>query len=85
MTRQDVWGFLCLGDDETLRLRVLLDASVLEVYANDRLSLTTRIYPEDDSSVLGSAFTDGDADVALNIWTMSRILDEHRPNLVSSE
>jgi beta-fructofuranosidase len=34
-----------LANDELLQLRVFLDGSVLEVFANDRLSITTRIYP----------------------------------------
>ena len=34
-----------LDEDGLLRLAVYLDASVIEVYANDRLALTGRIYP----------------------------------------
>ena len=34
-----------LSEDDALRLTVFLDASVVEVYANDRLALTGRIYP----------------------------------------
>ena len=34
-----------LDEDGTLRLTVFLDASIIEVYANDRLKLTGRIYP----------------------------------------
>lgn len=34
-----------LDEDGTLRLTVFLDASIIEVYANDRLALTGRIYP----------------------------------------
>ena len=77
--RQDVWGTLILRDDEPLCLRVLLDGSALEVYANDRLCLTTRIYPEKETSTIGSVFVDGDADVALNVWTMGSMFSESRP------
>jgi len=36
---------LSLGDGEALRLRVFIDQSVLEVYANERLAIVRRIYP----------------------------------------
>jgi beta-fructofuranosidase len=36
---------LVLRPDEPLALRVFLDASIIEVYANRRRCLTTRIYP----------------------------------------
>lgn len=79
--RQDVHGLLCLDDGEPLRLRVLLDGSVLEVYANDRLCLATRVYPALYSSVHGAAFVEGDADVWLQAWTMAGIHPDQRPDL----
>jgi len=79
--RQDVHGHLELDRDEPLRLRVLLDASVLEVYANDRLCLSTRVYPTQPRSVLGSAFIDGDADLDLQAWSMAAILPPAREPL----
>jgi beta-fructofuranosidase len=36
---------LALGPDESLRLQVFLDRSVLEVFANQRVSITSRLYP----------------------------------------
>ena len=36
---------LTLGPDEPLRLHIFLDRSVLEVFANQRVSITSRIYP----------------------------------------
>lgn len=82
--RQDLHGLLCLDDGEPLRLRVLLDHSVLEVYANERLCLSTRVYPALPSSVHGSAFTEGDAELALSAWSMGSIHPEHRPALTVS-
>lgn len=41
---------LALAQGEPLRLRVFIDHSVLEVFANDTLSITTRIYPTRDDS-----------------------------------
>lgn len=35
-----------LDENETLDLRILLDGSVIEIIANKRTSITTRIYPE---------------------------------------
>jgi beta-fructofuranosidase len=76
--RQDVFGLLCLDEGEALNLRVLLDHSVLEVYANGRLTLCTRIYPTQAASVLGNSFVEGDADVSLRAWAMRGILPERR-------
>ena len=77
--RQDVWGQLILNNGEALRLRVLLDGSVLEVYANDRLCLTTRIYPEDEASVRASVFVEGDALANVSAWNMNSIHNKPRP------
>jgi beta-fructofuranosidase len=35
-----------LGEKEPLRLRVLIDKSVVEFFANDRQAITRRVYPE---------------------------------------
>lgn len=43
---------------ETLRLRVFCDNSVVEVFANDRLALATRIYPDEAGAVGLSLFAD---------------------------
>ena len=42
---------LTLGPDEPLRLQIFLDRSVLEVFANERISITSRIYPTRADSV----------------------------------
>lgn len=61
-----------LAAGEALHLRILLDGSVIEVIANHRTSLTSRIYPlpTDDTHlrVIG-----GQALHALDIWEMSSI------------
>lgn len=38
-------GSLVLSEGENLRLRVFVDGSIIEVYANDRFCLTCRVYP----------------------------------------
>jgi beta-fructofuranosidase len=42
---------LTLAPDEPLRLRIFLDRSALEVFANGRVSITSRIYPAHADSV----------------------------------
>ncbi|MDP4300202.1 glycoside hydrolase family 32 protein [Leptothrix discophora] len=78
---QDVHAHLALAPDEALNLRVLLDGSVLEVYANDRLCLSTRVYPTLPDSLQASAFSDGPATLDLRAWTMGPILPAERPVL----
>ena len=79
--RQDVHGHLELDPGEPLGLRVLLDASVLEVYANERLCLATRQYPTQASSVLGSVFVEGQSTVVAQGWEMGAMLPAQRAPL----
>ena len=44
-------GPLILGNGESLKLRVFIDRSVVEVFANDRQCLTKRIYPSREDSI----------------------------------
>jgi beta-fructofuranosidase len=76
VSRQDVHGLLVLDEGEPLRLRVLLDASVLEVYANDRLCLSTRLYPTRMDSDRVSAFCDGAGSAVawLQVWATGEAL-----------
>lgn len=76
--RQDQTAFVPMEPGDALELRVLLDASVLEVYANDRVCITSRVYPALHSSIHGSAFAEGDADVDLRVWEMGSIYDQAR-------
>jgi beta-fructofuranosidase len=61
-----------LAAGEPLRLRVLLDGSVIEAIANDRTSVTSRFYPMGQTSVTVHA-RGGDACTALDIWEMPSI------------
>ena len=47
--------------DEPLDLRVFLDGSVIELFANERHCLTSRVYPSAESTGLSIAATDGRA------------------------
>lgn len=82
--RQDVHGHLELDPGEPLRLRMLLDASVLEVYANDRLCLATRLYPTQAASVLGSVFVEGKSTAVVQAWEMGAMLPAERAPLKPS-
>lgn len=62
---------LTLRNDEPLRLRVFLDHSVLEVYANDITCLTGRLYPSRSDSRTVSLFTDRPATATLDAWELA--------------
>jgi beta-fructofuranosidase len=55
---------------EGLRLRVLLDASVLEVYTGTALTLTGRVYPTRGDSVGGFLSASKPTQVRLGVWRM---------------
>ncbi len=68
-------GWLSLGEAEPLRLRVFLDRSVVEVFANGRACLTSRIYPTRPDS-LGVEITASGGRVrmrSLDAWAISSI------------
>jgi beta-fructofuranosidase len=75
-------GLLALAENETLKLHVFLDASVIEIFANDRACLTSRIYPSrPDSLSLGTIARSGKARLkALDVWEMHPI----SPNRLTS-
>ncbi len=65
-------GTLVLAPNEPLTLRVFLDGSIVEVYANGRATLTERIYPtREDSLGVSLGVEGGDARViCLDAWEM---------------
>ncbi len=65
-------GPLTLLPDEPLHLRVFVDRSVVEVFANDRACVTERIYPtRSDSNRICVDITGGDGTFQrLTAWTM---------------
>jgi beta-fructofuranosidase len=62
-----------LAVGETLKLRILLDGSVVEVIANDRTSLTSRIYPSGADSQQVRLFGTNARLQSLDIWEMPSI------------
>ena len=65
---------LVLDQDEALQLRIFIDRSIVEVFANGRQCLTQRVYPSRPDSC-GVAFTaDGNASVrSVDVWQMRSI------------
>jgi beta-fructofuranosidase len=68
---------LALAPEEPLRLHIFLDRSVLEVFANERVSITTRIYPTRTDSVGVALVAERhDAQLAsLDVWQLGSIWD----------
>lgn len=56
-------------DDEPLILRVFIDKSVVEVYANDRQAICRRIYPTREDSLGIELFVDGTKSVDAKVKT----------------
>jgi len=67
-------GTLALKDGEPLTLRVFVDRSVIEVFANGRLCLTSRVYPSEASLGVALFAQGGSVDVrAIDVWNMKSI------------
>jgi beta-fructofuranosidase len=68
-------GPLHSAPDEPLRLRVFLDRSVIETFANDRTCLTGRVYPKRPDSLAVQLFAAGGAATVrrLECWQMQPI------------
>lgn len=61
---------LSLSPAENLKLRIFLDASVIEIYANGGICLTDRIYPARSDSTGASLISNGGSarPVKLEAW-----------------
>ena len=68
-------SFQLLNSEETLKLHIFLDKSVIEIYANGRETLTRRTYPKRPDSLGLNIFTRGGAvNVrSLDLWEMKSI------------
>ena len=68
-------GEFHLIGSENLELRVFVDRSVIEVFANGRACITTRVYPtRDDARSIGVSATGGSATIeSMTIWDMAPI------------
>jgi beta-fructofuranosidase len=68
---------LTLGPDEPLRLHIFLDRSVLEVFANECVSISSRIYPTRADSLGVALLAEGAPGrlVSLDAWQLRSIWD----------
>jgi beta-fructofuranosidase len=61
---------LRLMKDEQLHLRVFVDASVIEVFANERVCLSERVYPSRNDSTRIGITSNGHTVVDLSVWKL---------------
>ena len=74
VTRDPCACELALGAGEPLRLTVYLDNSVVEIFANDRVSMASRIYPNlEQAQGIQIYAIGGSANVGASIWPMAGI------------
>lgn len=68
-------GGFDLPEGEILKLRVFIDRSIVEVFANDRQCVALRVYPERDDSTGVSIMAKGREAklLKLNVWQMKSI------------
>jgi beta-fructofuranosidase len=78
LARTPETGPFTLEEGELLRLRVFIDHSIVEVFANGRQCLTIRAYPEREDSSGVSAFARGGVAklVSLDAWQMRSVWPE---------
>jgi beta-fructofuranosidase len=71
-------GPLDVEDDQPIELRIFIDRSIVEVFANDRQCLTLRAYPDRDDSVGVSLFARGGSATFSGIesWKMESVWPE---------
>lgn len=75
-TRPSEQAPLHLADDEPLRLRVYIDRSVIEVFANGRQCLTARVYPDPTHTDLAVFARRGTAEIhSLAVHELAGIWD----------
>ena len=77
LSRAPETGPVVLEDGENLRLRVFVDRSIVEVFANERLCVAARVYPGREDSVGVSLRAQGSDAVlkSLDAWQMSNIYE----------
>lgn len=76
---------LRVSPDQRIRLHLFIDGSVIEVFADGHVCITSRVYPTRAESVFVELFAlDGDATIAsLDIWTLKSIWTGFEPSPAS--
>ena len=71
-------GPLDVGDGDPIKLRIFIDRSIIEVFANDRQCLTLRVYPDRDDSTGISLFARGGnaSFTSIEAWHMDSVWPE---------
>ncbi|MEJ2709850.1 MAG: glycoside hydrolase family 32 protein [Anaerolineales bacterium] len=65
---------LRLAENERLKLHIFLDRSILQVFANDRIAITARCYPDPESTGIELFAGGGQAQLeSLDAWQMNPI------------
>jgi beta-fructofuranosidase len=65
---------LHLAESERLKLRIFLDRSIVEVFANDQVAVTAHCYPDPDSTGIRLFARGGQAQLrSLDVWQMNPI------------
>ncbi|WP_435359583.1 GH32 C-terminal domain-containing protein [Haloarchaeobius sp. DFWS5] len=63
-----------IPDDGPLELRVFVDGSIVELFANERHCLTSRVYPtREDATSVSVHSLGGPVDVDVKAWAMERV------------
>nr|WGF13389.1 InuG [synthetic construct] len=58
-------------EEDTLRLHIYLDRSMVEIYANNKKSITSRVYPTLPDALGIEAFADGEITIkSMKVWKM---------------
>ena len=75
LSRAPETGAVSIAPDETLKLRVFVDKSVVEVFANGRQCVAMRVYPDKEESIGVSLRSQGQACElkSLDAWQMQNI------------
>jgi len=61
-----------LAENETLKLDIFVDHSVIEVFANDRQAISRHVYPSDPAAAVGAtAMADGAEFRSVQAWEMA--------------
>jgi sucrose-6-phosphate hydrolase SacC (GH32 family) len=68
-------GPLAVAQGETVRLHIFLDRSVVEVFANEQICITERIYPTRPDSLGLALFAQGGTAhlTRLDVWDLAAI------------
>ena len=75
LSRAPETGAISIAQDETLKLRVFVDKSVVEVFANGKQCVAMRVYPDKEESIGVSLRSQGQSSElkSLNAWQMQNI------------